>query len=73
LRSAGFLVHGGNEVLTSNRKILQAAALTPFFLLSDSLQGDAIPAAWSICDTKQQQQQQTYTGDRTDTLPLRVA
>jgi hypothetical protein len=47
------LVHGGNAILISNKKLLQAAALTPFFLLSDSLQVDGVPAPWSIFDFKQ--------------------
>jgi hypothetical protein len=72
LGSVVLLVHGGNAILISNKKLLQAAALTPFFLPSNSLQVDAVPTAWPIFDFKQQQQQQqqTSTGDRTDTLPL---
>jgi hypothetical protein len=41
----------------------------PIFLLSDSLQVDGVPAARKILDFKQQQQQR-YTGDCTDNLPL---
>jgi len=66
--SVVLLVHGGNAILISNKKLLQAAALTPFFLLSESLQVDGLSAAWPIYDFKQQQQ--INTGDRTDTLPL---
>jgi hypothetical protein len=58
-------------ILSSNRKFLQATALTPFFPLSDSLQVDGLPAAWPKSDFKhhhhQQQQQHNNNNNKTKT------